>query len=196
MPIFFSTLILGFFALPYTFAQRGAMTAPQSIDQLSREATLIVHGYVTSAKVEPHPQFHNLTTVLVTMTVQETLKGSAQKSIQFRQYVWDMRDRLDAAQYGKNEELLLLLGPVSPYGLRSPAGLEQGRFRISRTTNGDVSAVNGSGNLNLFTGTEQRARARGIKLSARTTGLVRRSGAGPVPLADLEDAIRTFAGSN
>ena len=49
------------------FAQRGALTAPESIDQLSEEATLIVHGHVTSAKVEPHPQLSNLMTVVVTV---------------------------------------------------------------------------------------------------------------------------------
>ena len=57
-------------------AQRGALTTRQSIDQLTDEATLIVHGHVTSAKVEPHPQLTNLMTVLVTMEVQETLKGT------------------------------------------------------------------------------------------------------------------------
>jgi hypothetical protein len=171
------------------------MTSPQSIDQLSQEAALIVHGYVVSAKVEPHPQLHNLMTVLVTMNVQETLKGTAQKSIQFRQYIWDMRDQLDAAQYGKNEELLLLLGPVSQYGLRSPVGLEQGRFRITRDPSGNANAVNGRGNRNLFDTTAQRAAARGIKLSARTTALLRHPAPGPVSLADLEDTIRGFSGS-
>lgn len=167
--------------------------APRSIDQLSDEATLIVHGHVTSAKVEPHPQLTNLMTVLVTMEVQETLKGSAQKSLQFRQYIWDMRDQLDAAQYGKNQEWLLLLGPVSQYGLRSPVGLDQGRFRITRDRAGQPVAVNGQANLHLFEATEQRAQARGIKLSSRVTALVRQRSTGPVPLSDLEDTIRSFS---
>lgn len=169
------------------------MTVPQSIDQLSQEATLIVHGYVTSTKIEPHPQLRNLMTVLVTIKVAETLKGPAKKSIQFRQYIWDMRDQLDAAQYGKNEELLLLLGPVSQYGLRSPAGLEQGRFRITRDSKGKALAMNGSGNVHLFAAMERQAQAQGIKLSPRLTALARKSGAGPVPLTDLEDAIRSFS---
>ncbi|HEX7958303.1 MAG TPA: hypothetical protein VF493_00195, partial [Terriglobales bacterium] len=175
------------------FAQRGAMTVPRSIDQLSQDATLIVRGHVTSAKVEPHPQFSNLMTVLVKMDVRETLKGTSQKSIEFRQYVWDIRDQLDAAQYAKNQELLLLLGPESKYGLRSPVGLEQGRFRITYDNQGQPVAVNGRGNLHLFEATGQRAQARGIKLSARATALVRKNAAGPVPLADLEETIRGFA---
>jgi len=177
-------------ALP---AQRGALTTSQSIDELTQESTLIVRGYVASAKVEPHPQFHNLMTVLVTMNVEDTLKGTAQKKLQFRQYIWDIRDQLDAAQYGKNQELLLMLGPVSQYGLRSPVGLEQGRFRITRDANGNMLAVNGRGNVHLFQSAEQRAQARGIKLSARVAALARGGAGGPVPLADLNDAIRAFA---
>ena len=175
------------------FAQRGALTAPESIDQLSEEATLIVHGHVTSAKVEPHPQLSNLMTVVVTVDVQETLKGTAQQSIQFRQYIWDMRDQLDAAQYAKNQEWLLMLGPVSQYGLRSPVGLDQGRFRITRDRQGQPVAVNGRANMHLFDAAEQRARARGVKLSSRVTALARQRETGPVPLSDLKEAIRSFA---
>jgi hypothetical protein len=174
-------------------AQRGALTAPRSIDQLSQEAALIVRGHVTSAKVEPHPQLHNLMTVLVTMDVEETLKGTRSKSIQFRQYIWDIRDQIDAARYGKGEDLLLMLGPVSQYGLTSPVGLQQGRFRITRDSMGQAMAANGNGNLRLFEATEQRAQARGMKLSQRVTTMVRQNRPGPVPLADLEDVIRSFA---
>ena len=105
----------------------------------------------------------------------------------------DLDDQIDAARYGKGEDLLLMLGPVSPYGLTSPVGLQQGRFRITRNNKGETMAVNGSGNLRLFEATEQRAHIRGVKLSQRVTTMVRQSRPGPVPLADLEDAIRTFA---
>ncbi|HET9742521.1 MAG TPA: hypothetical protein VFQ00_07220 [Terriglobales bacterium] len=179
------------------WAQRGALTTSRGLDQLTQEAQTIVRGYVTSAKVERDPELRNLTTVLISMNVEETLKGSPQKTLQFRQYIWDMRDQLDAARYAKGEELLLMLGPVSPYGLTSPVGLDQGRFRISRDNKGQAMAVNGRGNLRLFEATEQRARARGMKLSPRVTTLVRQSQtkAGPLPLADLEDTIRAFVGT-
>ena len=127
------------------------------------------------------------------MKIDETLKGTSQKSIQFRQYIWDIRDQLDSAQYAKNEELLLMLGPVSQYGLRSPVGLDQGRFRITRDSQGQAMATNGRANLRLFEATEQRAQARGIKLSARVTALSRQRSTAPVPLSDLKDAIRSFA---
>jgi hypothetical protein len=188
-------LLLALTVTSNALAQRGALTTPRSIDQLTQEATLIVHGQVTSVKVEPHPQLSNLMTVLVTLKVEETLKGTRQKSIQFRQYIWDMRDQIDAARYAKNEDLLLLLGPVSQYGLRSPVGLEQGRFRITQDNQGQTMATNGAGNLHLFEATEQRAQVRRLKLSTRVTALAKANAQGPVPLSDLEDAIRTFSGT-
>jgi len=145
-------------------AQRGALTTRQSIDQLTDEATLIVHGHVTSAKVEPHPQLTNLMTVLVTMEVQETLKGTPRKSIQFRQYIWDMRDQLDAARYAKSQELLLLLGPESQYGLRSPVGPDQGRFRITHDSKAQPVAVTGRAKPRRFGATATRAQAGGLTL--------------------------------
>ncbi len=190
----FLLLILCAALLPVSaFAQRNARTVPRSLDQMVQQAETIVHGYVVSAKVEPHPELKNLTTVLVSMNVETMLKGKQQKSLQFRQYIWDVRDKLDAAQYRKGQELLLLLGPVSQYGLTSPVGLEQGRFRITHDSTGHAVAVNGRGNLALFNSTEQRARAQKIKLSARTMALVRQTQNGPVPLTDLKEAIRNFA---
>src|SRR5262245_16377300 len=84
------------------FAQSSARTIPRSLDQLTAEADVIVHGYVTSARFEPHPQLHNLTTVVVTMKVIETYKGPTRKTITFRQYVWDLNQQKAAAgEYAK-----------------------------------------------------------------------------------------------
>jgi hypothetical protein len=174
-------------------AQRGALTASRSLDQLADEAEVIVHGTVSSARVEPHPQLKNLMTVVINMQVAETLKGSPRRTLQFRQYIWDARDRLDSARYLKGQELLLMLGPVSRYGFTSPVGLEQGRFRITRQ-NGQVMAENGRGNAGLFEATEARVHAGGRKMSARATQIIRQARPGPMPLADLEDAIRAFGG--
>jgi hypothetical protein len=147
---------------------------------------------VTSTKVEPHPRLANLMTVVVSMNVSEVVKGSPRKSIVFRQYVWDLRDQLDAGQYRKGQELLLLLRPVSEYGLTSPAGLEQGRFRILRDALGKATVVNGRGNMGLFQSVEARAQARGVALSPRVTAMVRRPQPGAVPLADLVEAIHSL----
>ncbi len=176
-------------------AQRGAVTQPRALDQLTAEASTIVRGHVISARVEPHPQLSNITTVVVSMRVSETLKGKVDGGVlQFRQFIWDIRDQIDASRYAKGQELLLMLGPVSQYGLTSPVGLEQGRFRITRDSNGNVSAVNGRGNQGLFDSIEQRAKSRGLALTSRQTRFVRQS-QGAVALSDLEDMVRTLARS-
>jgi hypothetical protein len=173
-------------------AQRGARTVLRGLDQLTQEADVIVRGSVSSARVEPHPLLNNLTTVVVTFQVDETLKGAPRKTLQFRQYIWDIRDRLDAASYHKGEELLLLLNAPSAYGLRSPVGLEQGRFHITRNLSGKAFAVNGRGNVGLFDSTQDRAQAKGIRLSPRTSALIGATPHGPIPLDDLEQAMRNF----
>jgi hypothetical protein len=161
---------------------------------LSEEAAMIVHGRVLSARIEPHPQLRHLTTVVVSMAVSDTYKGKPQKSFSFRQYLWDPRHA--AAEYVKGQELVLMMGPVSELGLSSPVGLEQGRFQVSRNEKGEKVAVNARGNFGLFNGVEQRARARGLILSARTAGMAREHKSGPLPLSDLENAIRSFAGAH
>ncbi len=174
------------------WAQRGAVTQPRALDQLTAEASTIVRGHVISARVEPHPQLSNITTVVVSMHVDSTLKGTAGKTLEFRQYIWDIRDQLDAARYAKGQEMLLLLGPVSEYGLRSPVGLEQGRFRILRDSRGQATAVNGTGNVGLFESVAQRTKAKRLQLSPRVDALVTAPPTGPVPLLDLEEAIRSL----
>jgi hypothetical protein len=173
-------------------AQRGARTVPRNLDQLTQEAELIVRGTVVSAHLEPHPQFRNLNTVVVRFHVDSTLKGSAPQTLEFRQFIWDIRDQLDNARYTKGSELLLMLGPVSQYGLRSPVGLEQGRFRVVRDHSGAVTAVNGAGNVGLLN--IPAAQASKVKLSARASQLVSKKPVGAVSLTDLEEMIRSFAG--
>ena len=61
------------------FAQRGAMTVPRNLDQLTDRASDIVRGTVVSARVEKHPELSNLDTVVVTLRVHDTLKGARQR---------------------------------------------------------------------------------------------------------------------
>ncbi len=186
------SLFVFLLAVP-AFSQRGAITAPVSLDQMTRRADRIVHGSVVSALVEPHPQLTNLSTVVITMQVQDTLKGKAATTLTFRQFIWDPRDEQDAARYLKGQELLLFLNPVSQYGLTSPVGLEQGRFRITRDRTGRAYAANGRDNAGLFSGTEQRARAQHVKLSAKANSVVQQTTAGPISLDDMKQTVRELA---
>jgi hypothetical protein len=174
-------------------AQSGALTIPRNLDQLTARSADIVRGTVISARVEKHPEFNALSTVVVNLRVQETLKGHASGTFTFRQYVWDIRDRKYAGGYQKGQDLLLMMIAPSEYGLSSPAGLEQGRFMISRDSSGREIAVNGHGNLKLFDGISARVAVKGIPLSPRTSSLVQKHIKGPVELRDLTALIRELA---
>ena len=175
-------------------AQRGAMTVPRNLDQLTDRASDIVRGTVVEARVEKHPELSNLDTVVVTLRLRETLKGSAQGTYTFRQYIWDIRDRYDAAGYRKGQEYVLLMNAPSRYGLTSPAGMEQGRFRIQRDRSGREMAINGTGNLRLFDGLDDDDKLS-APLTAKQTSLVAKHRGGPIQLAELTAMIRAFAGN-
>lgn len=186
---------LAAFAAPAA-AQHGAITVPRNLEQLTDRAAVIVRATVTSAKVEKHPQFDGLNTVVVTLRIRETLKGQASGVHTFRQYIWDIRDAASSGGYRKGQDLLLLLIAPSPYGLSSPAGQEQGRFHIRRDAEGREVAVNGSGNLRLFDGVDAQVAKEGIALSPRSQMLVEGKPRGPVEWRDLRILIRDLvAGS-
>ena len=178
------------------FAQRGAMTVPRNLDQLTDRASDIVRGTVVSARVEKHPELSNLDTVVVTLRVHDTLKGHAAGTYTFRQYIWDVRDRYDAAGYRKGQDLLLLMIAPSRYGLSSPAGLDQGRFRIERDKSGREIAVNGTGNVRLFDGLPTAVNKQGIFLSAGQFSLIAKHRQGPIALDELMRLIRTFVSND
>jgi len=185
-------LLCGVLAAP-TLAQRGALTVPQNIGQLSQRAGSIVRGQVVSVRVEPHPQLANLMTVVVSLRVTQSFRGNPGALLTFRQFIWDIRDKYDAAGYHKGQDLLLLLNPVSSYGLTSPVGMDQGRFEISRDVHGTLFAVNGVGNLGLFS--KIAAPQISSKISAASSSLVVRHRSGPVPLLQLEEIIQSSSGA-
>jgi len=181
-------------ALP-AVAQRGALTVPRNLEQLTDRASDIVRGTVVSAQVEKHPELANLDTVVVTLHLTDTLKGSAQGSFTFRQFIWDVRDSQDAAGYRKGQDLLLLMIAPSRYGLSSPAGLDQGRFRIERDHKGREVAINGAGNFKLFDGLDANTKSA-ASLSSRQASLVAKHRKGPIEAVELTAMIRAFAGND
>ena len=187
--------LAGVFASPI-MAQRGALTIPRSLDELVDRAATIVRGNVVHAAVQPHPKFANVQTLVVTVRVRETLKGQAKKYFTFRQYIWDVRDRFDTAGYRKGQHLLLLMHGPSRYGLSSPVGLEQGRFRILRDQVGKEYAVNGRANVGLFREMAPRLQQRGVDLQPVMARLVSQHRKGPVKLDELTNLVRTITRSN
>jgi hypothetical protein len=177
------------------FAQTSALTVPRNIAQLTQQAAEIVLGRVVAVRVEPHPQLSNLTTVVVTLGIEKSLKGNHSSSLTFRQFVWDIRDKQNAAGYRKGQELLLLLNPTSMYGLTSPVGMSQGRFQISRDAQGNLTAINGFGNVGLFANVASQTKRAGLRLSPSAATVVNQHRNGPVSLGDLEEVITLFAGA-
>lgn len=175
-------------------AQRGAMTVPRNLSEMVDEAGIIFRGQVISAKVEPHPDYPALWTVVVTLRVEEALKGTPGNTYTYRQFIWDPRDREDAAGYRAGKDVLLLLVSPSARGLSSPVGLEQGWFRIMADASGTLYATNGRNNLGLFRGVLARAGAKGIPLTARAAAMVSAEPSGPIAWTDLRDLIRQLAG--
>ena len=176
------------------FAQYGAVTAPQNLSDLVSHSGTIVHGHVLFARVESHPQFQHLPTVVVTIKVDEVMKGQADKTFTFRQFIWDIRDRLNAAGYRKGEELVLMLTTPSEYGLSAPVGMEQGRFQISQRS-GRLVAENGRGNIGLLADVQRDAATRGMTLSDRSIRALARQ-TGPLPLEDMKQLVADLVRSS
>jgi hypothetical protein len=181
---------------PRAWGQRGAIAAPRNLAEMVDEAGIIVRGQIVSAKVEPHPDFPALWTVVVTLRVDESLKGQPGGKYTFRQFIWDPRDREDAAGYRTGNNLLLLLVSPSTRGLSGPVALEQGRFQITTDSAGNLYAANGRNNLGLLNGVAARATAKGVRLTPRASALVSTPPQGPLAISDLRDIIHQLVGAN
>lgn len=171
-------------------AQDGAITAPRNLQQLTARAGIIVRGTVTGSRVEKHPVYRGLDTVVVDLRVRDPLKGRVGTTYSFRQYVWLPRARHEGGGYRKGQDLLLFLIAPNANGLSSPAGQDQGRFHIRRDHDGRETAINGRGNLQLFDGVAEAAEKGGAVLSARSRGLLARKPAGPVDFGELISLVR------
>jgi hypothetical protein len=155
-------------------------------------SAVIVRGEVTAVRAEKHPQYESLDTLVITLAVAETFKGRAEKTLTFRQFIWDVRDAYDFAGYRVGQELVLFLAATSRAGLTAPMGLEQGRFRVRRVGK-DAWAANGFNNATLFPAMQQDPQRRG-GLPERLQKLVMEHRKGALALRDLEELVRLLTG--
>ena len=189
LPSFFSVLAL----ISNVQAQRGTITQPRNLVQLIDHAAIVVHGRVIQARVETHPQYRNLSFVLVTMSVENVLKGTAGKTFSFRQFIWDPRDRVDRGGYHEGEELLLFMNRVTAAGFTSPVGLEQGRFWVLREAHGERLVVNGVNNRGLSQGTQELSAAPSLSPGARQALATPAGQLGPIRLSVMKELVRAMA---
>jgi hypothetical protein len=174
-------------------AQNGALVAPRHLEGLVAESEVVLQGTVTSAVLEPHPQLKNLMTVVVTVQVEDRLKGQPGSDYQFRETVIDAGGIPQKIGYKTGQHVLLIMMKANRYGLTSPAGLQQGRFQIETGKDGTLQATNGVGNVGLFRGLNQQIQAKGLRLTPESEALVNRTGSGPLPLDQLKNLIRSLS---
>ncbi|HEU5404285.1 MAG TPA: hypothetical protein VFU86_23245 [Terriglobales bacterium] len=174
------------------YGQRGAITVPRSLAELTSTADRIVEGKVVSARIEPHPEYKNLSTVVVTISIDENMKGTAHGSLTFRQFIWDIRDVQNAAGYRAGEQVFLFLNRTTPLGLTSPVGLGQGRFRVSRNRNGVLVAVNDNGNSGLFQKAIQSGALNVSQLSPKSRSAIEGFRQGAISLDALRESVQVL----
>lgn len=174
----------------FAHAQRGAIVTSRNLADLSSIAEQIIHGRVRNAVVEPHPLYPHLSTVVVTLAVEDSLKGASTKEITFRQFIWDLRDISSQGGYRRGDELLLFLNRPTALGLTSPVGLDQGRFRVMTAPDGGAVALNGSGNSGLLDGVRESGTLNVKRLSPRSRLAVQNFAEGAISLQALKDSVR------
>ena len=172
-----------------TSAQQGALVVQRNLAELVDAAGVIVVGTIISSRVQPHPEFKNIPTVLVAVQVEESLKGQAGGLYVYRQAILDIREQYNSAGYKKGQPVLLLLASPSRYGLSAPMGLELGRFRVVEGPQGQKFAVNGLRNAGLFREMRTTLRQRGIDPTAAEDALLEQE-QGSVKLEAMTGLIR------
>ena len=174
------------------FSQSNAVTLPRNLAQLVGESDSIIQGRVTSVSLEPHAQLSKLLMVVVTLHVEETLKGQSTGTYTFRQAAIDKRDQQQKMGYRVGQHLLLAMIRPSAFGLNSPAGMQQGRFEISSGPDGRARAVNGAANAGLFRGMDSQLKDLRPQVSPKTLEMFDQQKSGAVGLEDLKAVIRTL----
>ena len=183
-----SSFLLSTFAT----AQRGAITKPRNLSDLTLAADRIVQGRVETVRVEAHPTYPNLRILVLTLATDDVLKGRAEKHVTLRQFIWDIRDIADNAGYRTGDEVLLFLNRPTSLGLVSPIGLEQGRFRILHPSTTHSLAINSVGNHSLMEGLVASGKLRPRELSPATRATVQSFQGGPIPLSALKESLKSL----
>ncbi|MBI1739064.1 MAG: hypothetical protein HYR58_07435 [Acidobacteria bacterium] len=178
-------------------AQRDARVLHRNLPELVGDSYTIVLGRVVSVKAEPHPQLQNLQTLVVTLQVSEVWKGQAGSTFTFRAFVSHPLDFKEKLGYAGDQDVLLMLTRPSDIGLSSPAGLEQGRFRVSTDAHGNRTVVNGLNNAGLFRNVQKTAPKLDAQLAALPARqLLTQHASGPIAFDDFKTIVQTLvAGS-
>ena len=179
-----AAMLLAVSPLPAQF-----MVLPVNLTYLARRAGVIVQGRVTEVRYESLPGYANIPTVEVTLNVESMVRGPAGSTYTFREILLGPQAKTGKQGYVVGQRLFLFLPVPSRYGLSSPIGIEQGRFRIAREAGGSDTVANELGNAGLFNNVEQDANKAGTQLTTPQlrVATVQR---GPVALDDFVSLVR------
>jgi hypothetical protein len=187
-------------AAPTPAPFHGALAREMNLADLAAFAGTIVHARVLSARVEPHPAYPHLTTVVVTLQVEATWKGHGPAhggAMTYRQFLWDPRDRLAGGGYAKGQDMLLFLTEPGDAGLSAPVGLDQGRIPLGPLVPGvdATPAIGGPIADRLLRNVLPSAAGRGITLASPERALLARAAGRPLALRDAETLVRALTRS-
>ena len=133
--------------------------------------------------------------MVLTLAVKEAYKGSPASTMTIRQFIWDIRDKMDSMGYQKGQEYILFLNPPTKYGLTSTTGLDQGRFRISTDSAGREVVENSVRNYGLVAGSNAVDWAAGSSTSRQNASRPETETQGPVSMAPQAASGKTQTAS-
>jgi hypothetical protein len=167
------------------------MVQPVNLAYLSQRADIIVQGRITKVVQEPMPGYPNIPTVAVTVAVDQSLRGSVSKTYTFREVLIGRKPISTKRTYRAGHQYLLFLPSPSQFGLSSPIGMGQGRFRIVRDASGRPTVMNEQSNVGLFRGVDRTASEAGKPLTAGQSRLAATE-RGPVALDELVSLVKSL----
>jgi hypothetical protein len=156
---------------------------------LTQRADVIVQGRVTEVVHETLPQYPNLYTLRITLSVDDMMRGPAGKTYTFREIYLGTRAKEGKKSYQTGQHLLLFLPSPSRYGLSSPIGVEQGRFHISQDSSENALVSNEAGNIGLFNDVAAAVTGSGRILTPNQRKVVS-TRSGPVQLNDFLSLVK------
>jgi len=158
---------------------------------LSQRADVIIRGQVTNVSQEPMPGYPNIPTIAVTIAVDQSMRGTTEKIYTFREVLIGWRSTPVKKMYEVGQHLFLFLPAPSQYGLSSPIGLGQGRFRVSQDSAGQTTVMNENSNAGLFRDVDMAAHKAGRPLTANQRRLAATE-RGPVALDEFVSLVKSL----
>lgn len=149
-------------------------TIPLNIEQLVRDAGMIVEATIVKTETGKDPQSGLLVT-WVTMEVNEPFYGAQKGQVTFKQYGGEADGLANypkhLPRYTAGERSILFLTAASSIGMQSPVGMQQGKFVVVTEGTTKTRIKNLTKNPSLFSNlTNRTVLEKRIPLSSDSDG--------------------------